>query len=133
MTRPADPARPVKVPRHDGDRYLVAAFGHTGWAENLGASGTGRLESAAGVEEIQAIEVPPGERRQVIDAYLRRFGRMPGVAGPAGQMSPEPSDSRRADRALPAERHETSAVRRPGPPAIALFIDRTSTRPPTWR
>jgi deazaflavin-dependent oxidoreductase (nitroreductase family) len=82
---------PIVVLDHDGQRYLVAPFGHTDWALNLRASGRGRLIRRGRVEEFVAVEIPPGERPPLIDAYRRRYGRMPKVAASFDEL-PDPAD-----------------------------------------
>jgi deazaflavin-dependent oxidoreductase (nitroreductase family) len=66
---------PVHVLELDGDRYLVAPRGDTHWARNLRASGTGELRRRGRRERFRAVEVPPEQRRPLIDAYLSRWGR----------------------------------------------------------
>jgi len=70
----------VAVLDQDGHRYLLAAHGDTDWSRNLRTAGRGRLETNGRVEEFTATEVPVGELPPLIDAYLRRYGRMPTVA-----------------------------------------------------
>ena len=66
---------PVHVLELDGERYLVAPRGDTHWARNLRASGEGELRRLGRVERLRATEVPVGQRRPLIDAYLARWGR----------------------------------------------------------
>ncbi|GAA4466035.1 nitroreductase/quinone reductase family protein [Phytohabitans houttuyneae] len=82
---------PVAVLEHAGERYLVSVFGTTDWALDLRASGRGRLSQRQRVEEIGAVEVPVGERRPILDAYLARFAKMPHV-GAAFRTLPDPAD-----------------------------------------
>jgi deazaflavin-dependent oxidoreductase (nitroreductase family) len=82
---------PIVVLEHDGGRYLVAPFGDTEWARNLRAAHTGRLHRGSGVEEFVAVEVSPSGRPPLIEAYLRRYGRMPQVAASFRQL-PDPAD-----------------------------------------
>ncbi len=71
---------PVVVLEHDGQRYLVAAYGDTEWSRNLRAAGTGRLTRRRRVEEFTVAEVPVEQRQPLIEAYLRQFGKLPTVA-----------------------------------------------------
>jgi deazaflavin-dependent oxidoreductase (nitroreductase family) len=82
---------PVVVLDHAGGRYLVSAFGHSDWTKNLRSSQTGRLRARGAPEEFAADLVPTEARPPIIDAYLRRFGKMPGVAAAFRQL-PEPAD-----------------------------------------
>jgi deazaflavin-dependent oxidoreductase (nitroreductase family) len=71
---------PVVVLEHEGERYLLTPYGDTEWVRNLRAAGTGRLKQHGRVEEFAATEVPAEQRPPIIEAYLRRYGRMPTVA-----------------------------------------------------
>jgi deazaflavin-dependent oxidoreductase (nitroreductase family) len=83
---------PVVVLEHDGQRYLVAAYGDTEWSRNLRAAGTGRLTRRhRGVEEFTAAEVPVDQRQPLIEAYLRQFGKLPTVARTFRAL-PDPAD-----------------------------------------
>jgi deazaflavin-dependent oxidoreductase (nitroreductase family) len=82
---------PVVVLEHDGERYLMAPFGHTDWALNLRAAGTGRLTRAGKAEDFTAEEVPADQRPALIEAYLSRYGKMPRVAASFRELS-DPGD-----------------------------------------
>jgi deazaflavin-dependent oxidoreductase (nitroreductase family) len=70
----------VAVLEYDGQRYLLAPAGDTDWSRNLRASGHGHIESRGRIEDITTIEVPVEQRPPLIEAYLRRYGKMPSVA-----------------------------------------------------
>jgi hypothetical protein len=82
---------PIVVLDHDGERYLVAPFGRTDWALNLRAAHHGRLTQHRRIEEFMATEVPPRQRPPIIEAYLRRYGKMPRVSASFHQL-PDPAD-----------------------------------------
>lgn len=82
---------PIVVLDHDGQRYLVAAFGDTTWSRNLRAAGKGRLRQRGRVEDFTAVEVPPHERAPLVEAYLQRYGKAPGVRAGFDQL-PDPED-----------------------------------------
>ncbi|MBY8879182.1 nitroreductase/quinone reductase family protein [Actinacidiphila acidipaludis] len=82
---------PVAVLGHNGQEYLMAAYGHTEWSRNLRASGTGRLTRRGAVEEFTAEEVPADELPALVEEYLRRFGAMPNVTR-TFQALPDPAD-----------------------------------------
>jgi deazaflavin-dependent oxidoreductase (nitroreductase family) len=82
---------PVVVLEHEGQRYLLAAFGNTSWSRNLRAAGQGTLRHHGQVEDFTAVEVPPQQRAPLIEAYLRRYGRAPGVRASFEQL-PDPAD-----------------------------------------
>ena len=79
------------VLEHEGQRYLLAAYGHTEWSRNLRAAGTGRLTRRGQVEEFTAVEVPVQQRPRLIEAYLRQFGKLPTV-GRTFRELPDPAD-----------------------------------------
>jgi deazaflavin-dependent oxidoreductase (nitroreductase family) len=82
---------PVAVLVHGGDRYLIAPRGQTDWSRNLRAAGGGRLTRGGHTEEFDVVEVPAGERRPLIAAYLEEFGRFPTVEATFREL-PEPAD-----------------------------------------
>lgn len=81
----------IAVLGHDGQRYLVAAYGDTEWSRNLRAAGCGRLIRRGPVEEFTAVEVPVEQRAPLIEAYLREFGRLPTVSSTFRAL-PDPAD-----------------------------------------
>ena len=82
---------PVAVLDHDGQRYLLAAYGNTEWSRNLCAAGAGRLTRRGRVEEFHAAEVPVEQRPPLIEAYRRQFGKLPTVARTLRAL-PDPAD-----------------------------------------
>jgi len=81
----------VAVLEHGGERYLLAAFGNTEWSRNLQAAGRGRLTHRGRTEEFTSVEVPVDQRQQLIEAYLRAYGKMPNV-GRVFRTMPDPAD-----------------------------------------
>ncbi|MFI1091801.1 nitroreductase/quinone reductase family protein [Streptomyces sp. NPDC020917] len=82
---------PVAVLAHDGQEYLMAAYGDTEWSRNLRAAGNGRLTRKGAVEEFTAQEVPVGELPGLVEEYLRQFGGMPNVTRTFKAL-PDPAD-----------------------------------------
>jgi deazaflavin-dependent oxidoreductase (nitroreductase family) len=70
---------PVVVLDHEGERYLVTPYGDTEWVRNLRAAGAGQLKQRGRTEDFVATEVPVEQRPPIIDAYRRKYGRMPTV------------------------------------------------------
>jgi deazaflavin-dependent oxidoreductase (nitroreductase family) len=62
---------PVSVINDSGARYLVAPYGVTGWVHNIRASGTARLRSRDGEEEISATEVHGEEGGRILQQYWK--------------------------------------------------------------
>ncbi|MFP5346619.1 MAG: nitroreductase/quinone reductase family protein [Actinomycetes bacterium] len=58
----------------DGRRYLVAPRGQTQWVRNLRAAGQGELRLGRSTETFTAVELPDGDKVQVLRHYLRRWG-----------------------------------------------------------
>ncbi|MBX6356627.1 MAG: nitroreductase family deazaflavin-dependent oxidoreductase [Micromonosporaceae bacterium] len=81
---------PVVVLDHDGERYLVTPYGDTEWVRNLRAAGEGQIKQHGRTEEFTAVEVPVDQRPPIIEAYLRKYGRMPTVARSFAQL-PDPA------------------------------------------
>jgi len=81
----------VAVLEHDGQQYLMAAYGHTEWSRNLRAAGAGRLTRRGRVENFSATEVPPEALPPLIDDYLAQFGKLPTVARTFAAL-PDPAD-----------------------------------------
>lgn len=82
---------PVAVLRHDGQEYLLAAYGDTEWSRNLRAAGAGRLTRRGHVEDFTAVEVRPDELPPLMADYLRQFGTLPTV-GRTFRALPDPAD-----------------------------------------
>jgi deazaflavin-dependent oxidoreductase (nitroreductase family) len=66
---------PVLPLDHQGKSYLVAPRGDTHWARNLRASGEGELRNGGRKEHFRATEIAASERRPLIDAYVRQYGK----------------------------------------------------------
>ncbi|KMS91996.1 nitroreductase/quinone reductase family protein [Prauserella rugosa] len=64
---------PVNVLTIDGERYLVAARGHTQWVRNLRAAGAGTLRVGRRVEGFRATELADVDKSPVVRAYLARW------------------------------------------------------------
>jgi deazaflavin-dependent oxidoreductase (nitroreductase family) len=84
-------AVPVVVLEHEGQRYLLAPAGRTDWSQNLRALGAGRLQHRGRTEEFSAVEIPVDQRQPLIEAYLRRYGKLPRVASTFRKL-PDPAD-----------------------------------------
>jgi deazaflavin-dependent oxidoreductase (nitroreductase family) len=70
---------PVNLLTLDGERYLVAARGHTQWVRNLRASNEGRLLLGRSNEPFSAVEVDDEAKLAVLRAYLKRWKAEVGV------------------------------------------------------
>ncbi len=81
---------PIVVLEHEGERYLVTPYGNTEWVRNLRAAGTGQLKQHGRTEEFAAVEVAAAERPPIIEAYLRKYGKMPTVSRTFKQL-PDPA------------------------------------------
>jgi deazaflavin-dependent oxidoreductase (nitroreductase family) len=64
---------PVNPLRLGGQRYLVAARGHTQWVRNLRAAGEAELTVGRHTETVRATELPDAEKVPVLRAYLRAW------------------------------------------------------------
>jgi hypothetical protein len=80
---------PVNVLKIDGTRYLVAPRGDTEWAKNLRATGEGELHRIGKTERIRATEVPRGQRKPIVDAYVKKWGW---AVGSQFRAVPDPED-----------------------------------------
>lgn len=81
---------PIVVLEHDGERYLVTPYGNTEWVRNLRAAGGGQLKQRGRTEQFTATEVPVAERAPIIEAYRRKYGKMPTVDRSFQQL-PDPA------------------------------------------
>jgi deazaflavin-dependent oxidoreductase (nitroreductase family) len=70
----------VAVLRHNGEEYLVSAYGNTDWSRNLRAAGTARLTRKGHTDEVTTEEMPTQDVQPLLDEYLRQFGQLPTVA-----------------------------------------------------
>ncbi|WP_433787234.1 nitroreductase family deazaflavin-dependent oxidoreductase [Actinomycetospora sp. CA-101289] len=64
------PVNPLDL---DGQRYLVAARGHTQWVRNLRVAGEAELTVGRRAETVRAVELPDAEKAPVLRAYLRAW------------------------------------------------------------
>lgn len=64
---------PVNELTVDGQRYLVAARGHTQWVRNLRVAGEGRLRIGRRVQAFTATELSDSDKTPILRAYLRRW------------------------------------------------------------
>jgi len=64
---------PVNPLRLDGQRYLVAARGHTQWVRNLRVAGEADLTVGRRTETVRATELPDDAKVPVLRAYLRAW------------------------------------------------------------
>lgn len=64
------PVNPLSL---GGERYLVAPRGETHWVRNIRASGEARLRLGRKEEAIRVVEVPDGEKRPILRAYLNAW------------------------------------------------------------
>ncbi len=64
---------PVNPLSWNGDRYLVAPRGTTGWVRNIRASGEGELRLGRRNERIHVEEVPDGAKVALLREYLRHW------------------------------------------------------------
>jgi len=70
---------PVNVLVLGDQRYLVAPRGETQWVRNLRVSGSGELLLGKKAEEFVAVELPEGEKPDLLREYLRRWKTETGV------------------------------------------------------
>ncbi|MGW7519028.1 nitroreductase family deazaflavin-dependent oxidoreductase [Streptomyces sp. NPDC054796] len=64
---------PVNPLAHGGGLYLVAARGHVQWTHNMRAAGGGELHRGRRVRRFTAVEVPDGEKPDLLRAYLKKW------------------------------------------------------------
>jgi deazaflavin-dependent oxidoreductase (nitroreductase family) len=70
---------PVNLLTMDGARYLVAPRGETQWVRNLRVAGDGVLLVGRRRQPFTAHELPDGEKREILRAYLKRWKAEVGV------------------------------------------------------
>jgi deazaflavin-dependent oxidoreductase (nitroreductase family) len=70
---------PVNLLTVDGTRYLVAPRGETQWVRNLRVAGGGVLIVGRRRQPFMALELPDGEKPEVLRAYLKRWKAEVGV------------------------------------------------------
>lgn len=66
---------PVIPVVHEGATYLVSPRGETDWVRNLRAAGSGRLGPHGQQVDMNAVDVPAGNRPAIIAAYRSVAGR----------------------------------------------------------
>lgn len=81
----------VAVLEHDGQRYLMSAYGDTEWSRNLRTAGHGKLTQRGTTKQFTAVEVPVSERPALIADYLDKFGSLPTVKKSFATL-PDPAD-----------------------------------------
>lgn len=64
---------PVNLLVVDGERYLVAARGHTEWVRNLRVAGEGELRLGKSTERFTAVELADDVKVPVLRAYLAKW------------------------------------------------------------
>lgn len=64
---------PVNPLQFEGDRYLVAPRGETGWVKNIRASGQGELRLGGRREAITVEEISGEQKVPVLRAYLKNW------------------------------------------------------------
>ncbi len=77
---------PVNVLDHAGARYLVSLRGNTEWTRNLRAAGRCTVRSRFRRSTYRAVELPPEQRHEIIEAYRARW------SGPANHFLAELPD-----------------------------------------
>ena len=84
---------PVLPLQHQGQRYVVAPRGNTQWARNLRAAGEAELKTGGRRRRVRATEIPPSERKPMVDAYVRQYGsKYGGFVAKEFAMMPDPAD-----------------------------------------
>lgn len=61
---------PVSVITHNGERYLIGAFGEVNWVRNLRAAGSGTLRKGRVVEAFEAVELSPKDAAPILKGAL---------------------------------------------------------------
>lgn len=64
---------PVNLMTFEGERYLVAARGHTQWVRNLRVAGGGELRLGRRAEAFTAVELDDDVKPELLRAYLKRW------------------------------------------------------------
>ncbi len=84
-------ATPIKLLELEGQKFLVAMYGETGWVKNLRAQGSGRIRLGSHMMDFCAIELDGAEKLPVLRAYMKRYWSL--VAGMTTVTSPEAPDA----------------------------------------
>ena len=103
-------ATPVKMLALDGQRYLAAMYGETGWVKNLRAAhGLGRIRMGKTITHFTAVELPDAASTPVLRAYFRRWWSL------VARMTPVPSPEA-PDAQIAAAAHLHPVFRLDAPP-----------------
>jgi deazaflavin-dependent oxidoreductase (nitroreductase family) len=70
---------PVNLLTVDGRQYLVAPRGETQWVRNLRVAASGELRVGRRVQRFTSVELPDGEKTEILRAYLKRWKLEVGV------------------------------------------------------
>jgi deazaflavin-dependent oxidoreductase (nitroreductase family) len=89
--------RPYRFPvlplDYQGESYVVAPRGNTQWARNLRATGEAELKVSGRSRRVKATEIPAGERKPLVDAYVQQHGnRYGGFVAKEFEAMPNPAD-----------------------------------------
>jgi deazaflavin-dependent oxidoreductase (nitroreductase family) len=79
-------ATPVSIAIVGDDRFVVAAFPEAAWVANIRAAGQAVLSRGKSRERVRLIELPTGERAEVIRAFLQQ---VPGGVRFFGSSNPD--------------------------------------------
>jgi deazaflavin-dependent oxidoreductase (nitroreductase family) len=82
---------PVNLITVAGVDYLVASWGVTDWSRNLLANPEAELRRGRKPQRIRALPVSEADRPSLIAAYVKAWGRRPGVRRQFEQ-APDPRD-----------------------------------------
>lgn len=66
---------PVLPLDYQGKQYLVAPRGNTQWARNLRVVGQAELKAGGRKRRVKATEIPSGEGKPMVDAYVTQYGK----------------------------------------------------------
>jgi hypothetical protein len=84
---------PVLPLDYEGKRYVVAPRGDTQWARNLRVIGEAELKVSGRSRRVKATEIPAGERKPLVDAYVQQHGkRYGGFVAKEFEAMPDPAD-----------------------------------------
>ncbi|MFI0352768.1 nitroreductase/quinone reductase family protein [Actinomadura sp. 9N407] len=65
---------PVNLLTYEGERYLVAARGHTHWVRNIRVANGGELRLGRRIEPFTATELTDEDKLPMLSAYFKRWG-----------------------------------------------------------
>lgn len=66
---------------HNGNQYVVALAGESGWVRNVRSAAGAAVMRRRGATAVHLVELPVSERAPIISAYLKRNGRQGTAAG----------------------------------------------------